>query len=281
VKSIKISDYNFDYDAYEVLCDQQPLNCLKAAFKVQEVCQTVFSFLDWIYYFCLDVLAYFLRSFKERQFFELSPMVEKIQDAQEKILVQYQKVESFVKNKFKVLAKNVEYLVQAEVICLGESHGNQEHMQNNALLIDVLSEKDTDLILVEHDEEGAFRSDQAKYVRSPVPVQGWDKIDQTTLQKMISILKLPKSSPQREKKLSWVTQKILDDLPGRNRYMTQTIESYLSENKRIYVIAGRGHFSLLKGERIAGYNYQPLEICVQETLDYLKTKKFAILVPNQ
>jgi hypothetical protein len=292
VRPIDLSNYRIDSAQSVVFCGDRPLDCVETARKATAVSRRTFRIFEWVYFYAVDLLAHLFATFKKRQFTEIRALAGNLIADQKKFLKLRTKVSEFVKNHFKVISKNIEHLDEAEVICLGETHGTYRHMSNNGKLIDILSEPDSDLVLVEHDENlPTFRSDQAKYVKRPLPIKGWDKLDEETLQEISSKLDLDPMSLismiffgrlpiQKLEEIQWANQKIIDDLPARNQHMCQTIEENRGKGRRIYVIAGSGHLSLPKGKMYRGLDVKPQEEAFQETLTYLKTTKHAILIPK-
>lgn len=291
MKPLEICNYRVNAQDAVVLCNDRPMDCVDTARKAQIVSKRTFGLFTWIYFYAVDILAHLFSTFKKRQFSETSSLARQVIDDQNKFVKQRNKVAEYVKNNFKVVSQNVKHLDEAEVICFGETHGTYRHMSNNAKVIDALSEPDSDLILVEHDEHLKFRSDQAKYVKKPLPVKGWDKLDEATINEISSKLKLDPMSiismiffgrlpEEKVEEMQWANQKIIDDLPERNQHMCKTIEENGVKDRRIYVIAGSGHLSSPKGKMYEGLNKDPQEVAFRETLAYLKGKKYAILIPK-
>jgi hypothetical protein len=291
VKPIALYNYKVDTQKEVVFCDEKPLDCVDTARKAQVVSKRTFSLFTWIYFYAVDLLVHLFTSFQKKQFTVTSGLVGNLIKEQDVVLKQRKKVDEFVKKHFKVISQNVKNLDEAEVLCLGETHGTYRHMSNNAKLIDALSDE-KDLILVEHDEKLSFRSDQAKYVKRPIPIKGWDKIDQVGLNEisrklriddmssLISMIFFGRLPREKLEDMQWANQKIIDELPERNQHMCQTIEKNRAKERRTYTIAGSGHLSSPEGKMYDGLNKKPQEVAFQETLAYLKTKKHAILVPK-
>jgi hypothetical protein len=293
VKTIEVNSYSIDSVNEVVICDGVPLGCVETAKKAQAVSKKNFSFFTWVYFYAVDLLAYLFSSFKKRQFTEISTLVDPIIAEQKTFIQQRKKISDFVKKHFEVISQNVKHLDEAEVICFGETHGTYHHMFHNAQVIDALAEPESDLILVEHDDKLSFRSDQAKYVKTPLPVKGWDKLDEKIIKELSKKLSLDpislisqiffgRISTKKLEDMKWATQKIIDDLPDRNRHMCKTIEENRAKKRRIYTIAGSGHLSMPDKKKVDYLNTdsKPQEVAYKETLEYLKTKKHAILIPK-
>lgn len=90
------------------------------------------------------------------------------------------KISQLIQKEFKLIAVNVSDLRDANIICLGERHLNDQHGRNNAEVIDALCDEN-DLILAEEEEDGYGWESQAKHVKFSLPVKGWDKLDEKTL----------------------------------------------------------------------------------------------------
>lgn len=74
---------------------------------------------------------------------------------------------------------------------------------------------------------------------------------------------------------------LFSDMPARNRMLCQQTEEKLKPDRRVFVIAGAAHWtpSILKKKICV--DYTPVVTACQETLEYFKTKKFAILIPKR
>jgi hypothetical protein len=160
---------------------------------------------------------------------------------------------------FDVIAANVSHLEDAEVICIGETHTNQQHRRNLAALVDSLATKG-DLLLLEYDQRKAFRTKQAEFIQTPLLTLGWDQTSEKPLHSL---------------------QEIYDDLPRRNAYMTERIAPYALPGRRIFVIAGKDHFlPASPSEQKQIIDRQGQETAYAHLLSFLETKKFVILVPK-
>ena len=84
---------------------------------------------------------------------------------------------------YEITASNVEKLSDAKVICIGEQH-DQDHMRKDAAeLIDTLT-REGDVVLIEDDSQGQILNVgdiQSKYIKSQVPIYGWDMPLQTNV----------------------------------------------------------------------------------------------------
>lgn len=272
------------------------MDCLGAVSKAQVVSRRTFGLFQWCYFLALDLLAYVLKTFKARQFSEIRELSEEMIEAQEIYIERKDKIEQFAKENFKMIS-NVDHLDEAEVICFGETHWNNRHMRNHALLIDALCEQD-DLILLEYDEKyGKREPDAASYVQQSLTKMGWDKRDPSadatdkiglrlnqelslpTLIRRILDRVFPRLAKLEEKERDYL-QKVFDELPERNRRLCKTIEENQKKDRRIYAIVGSSHLRPSKEKKNDGINREPQTQAFNETLAYLQTKKYAILIHN-
>ncbi|MBX7066336.1 MAG: hypothetical protein K1X28_03815 [Parachlamydiales bacterium] len=290
MKTIAINNYNIDAKNFVVSCNNQKVGCVETATKITQLSKKTFGIFEWLKFYAIDLLADIFQSFKEKQFTIVKLHAQKIIFDQNKYLKGVEKVDRFVREHFEIVSKNVDHIHEAEVICLGETHETLSHMLRNAQLIDALGEPN-DLILVEHDETRKERSDQARFVRKPIEVKGWDKRDPELMEELAAAYDINPNDvimqilfgdkpTDRTEEVDAILQKIVDNLPERNESMCKTVEENSCPGRRIYVISGQGHLkpptSLVKD----GINLEGQKRAFDETLEYLKTKKYAILVPH-
>lgn len=285
-----IRNYSIDANNFSVLCENKPVGCVETAAIVAQQSKTTFKFYDWLKFYILDFLATHFQSFKQRQFSIVSGLTKEILCVQKKFLKTAEKVNRFISNHFDIYSKNVNDVCEAEVICLGEIHGTLSHMLRNGQLIDALATKD-DLLLVERDDNIGGQSDQDKFVQSPIQIKGWDKRDPDLEYELTSSLGARATnaigrllfgdeSRNGAEDTRELFQKVIDNLPDRNQHMCKVIANHLKPGRRIFVIAGKGHFLLPDENKKEDLNLEGQRIAVEETLDYLQTKKYAILVPH-
>ncbi len=287
---MEIKNYTVDSVNQMIRCKEESLDCVDLAIRIEQISNKSFGFFQWLYFYAIDILSYLSYSFKERQFGEASQLCKIVLDSQKNHLRLQEKIDRYVRDHFHVISSNVEHINDAEVICLGETHGTFSHMYRNAQLIDAISEKQ-DLLLVEHDDNLSFRSDQAKYLRKQLPLKGWDKLDADTIEELslamqmdpidlIGLIFFGEFPIDREEQINWANQKIIDDLPGRNSHMCKTIEENRKPGRRIYVIGGKGHFTPPQNLSENGLDFTPQNEAYKQTLSYLKTKKYAVMIPK-
>lgn len=79
-------------------------------------------------------------------------------------------------------------------------------------------------------------------------------------------------------------QKIVDEVPRRNRNMCKTIQENSQPGRKVVVIGGLSHFvpsSFLKSQcSDFAKNFTPYDTAFDETIEFLQKRKFAILVPS-
>lgn len=285
---MEVRYYSIYPEEKSIKCDGTDVGCASLAARVQKLGLKSFGILDWIHFYLIDFAHYF-SLFTERRFQILSDFVDLVDDHQQKFLDLRYRVDEFAKKHFNIQA-NVDHLDQAEIICLGEIHTNTQHMIMNAEIIDALAEP-KELVLVEHDERHKYRSNQAEYVKSDVRKLGWDRYDPEDIQKIVDArrLDLPKilnvviglDYPDwKKEQIREADQEMINALPARNQHMIQTIRSRWKPGKRVYVIAGSGHWMSPKYRFLSGVDLQPQEEMYELTMQFLRTKKFAILVPK-
>lgn len=212
---------------------------------------------------------------------------------------------------------NVEKIEDAQLIFLGETHYNNEHRRNNAKIIDSLY-KPGEIVFVEAEENISTESyksqfnSQIKFVTSPIIIKGWD-IDfnlKDIFYEGVEIIKnnaklmpLPFILPMivhqvageafHLDKLALIaglsitlfvciaesSKKSLEKLPLRNRHMFMILDKHspLPGNRK-YVIGGSFHFSEV--DEIQKKNGLLNDQAMKEFTEYLKDKKFAILIPK-
>lgn len=229
-------------------------------------------------------------------------------------------INDLVKTKYNIIAKNVKDLSDAEIICLGEAHDIKQHKIDNGSLIDyfckdgdlILTEYDernaksddekfnklTNTIIEflnkrnpnapqrpPNENTGTLgsqiqRINQAQFVKQPMEIKGWDFHGEKTkaAHKMSSD---PENGTESGKLIA-------ADIPLRNRHLCKTVEENRKGGRKIFTLGGLAHFQPSSanpiGKKISnwyrGIDRRFQDTAYQETLDYLKTKKFAILVPK-
>lgn len=302
MNAIELHNYSLNSRDFNAFCDEKPLSLYVAASKVSAISQLSFSFLQKIYYCLLDLFAK-VGCFKERRFQLLKENIAELEKPQKIFLEKRDKLAKLMDEHYVRIAGTVEHLDEAEIIGLGENHNREEHRVRNAKIIDALAESD-DLILVEHDESGIHRANcQASFVRSKLPLVGWDdRSGKTTgaainLQffEMLTDLSLPAYICNKFLGLYMLgcagaytlfqmkaDCEIIDrELVMRNKKMCQVVDQQRKGNRRIYIIAGAGHFQPdfhLYSPNSKGSRYQ--KKMYDQTIDYLKDKKFVLLVPK-
>lgn len=105
---------------------------------------------------------------------------------------QRNKIKQFIKDNYNEIISNVEHIDEAEVVCFGENHYNDNHRRINGEMIDMLY-VDEGILLIEKptkEREGESNrlydlapNEQAKYVTKPIPTQGWDIEEDENLRK--------------------------------------------------------------------------------------------------
>lgn len=272
--------------------------------------------------------------------------IEPVSFVNEDILqIQRQKINQFIKDNHRVWISNVDNLDEAQIICMGETHGNEIHRKINAEIIDSLFVVNSILLVEKASSEPQDVSsllsanEQAKYVKKPIKIQGWDieEDDNRTKEltyfvesqmiyekpqvvhfvnpsKMIALgdnlennqlstsskvmglfaffcttfciaLFIKSCTPcikkYYERQVRQGVQKIIHDVPVRNQKMCESIEDALKIYEKIFVIGGGNHFDFVEdGEGVEGLDYTPSNKAVENTIKFLATKKFAILIPK-
>lgn len=266
-----------------------PLNCVEAAKKTQKTLNQ----LQWGYFHCIDLLAYLGCCFKQKQFSIVRGLTSEMIFEQKPQPPSRQRISAWVTDHFKTIDKNVEYLDQAEVICLGEEHDNMNHRLINAEVIHALSKKG-DLILTEDNGQSPCPSlwettEQVRFVEDPLEIQGWDlplirhSIKNVVLASIaLAFPKVYTLSYLKDRSYN-ATQQLLNKFPERHHHMCKKIEENWKGDRKIYVIGGFLHFcSPKENSRLAEYfDLKPVDRAYEETLQYLRTKKFAILIPKK
>lgn len=265
-----------------------------------------------------------------------------------KLQIQREKINQFIQANYRVYISNVDQLDEAQIICLGERHGSETHKKINAQIVDMLYENES-ILLVEkssqeiNEESNLLHEDelineQAKYVKTPIKIQGWDIEDNenriTELKEFVTasmIYEKPRASyflsssrisrisndlennqlstcsritslfsfccilcctslfvkcctpcikKYYKKKGYQGFQKIINEVPLRNQKMCETIQNVLETNKKIFVMGGNKHFDFVE-QGLEGIDYGPSNNAVEQTIGFLETKKFAILIPNE
>lgn len=292
MKMIDVNKYYYDPEKQIVLCEETPLDCVATAHKVQARSVGIF---EWTYFYIVDFLAKYFDSFKQRQFIEVKGLASEIVGHQKAFLKKRAEILELVQKKYRV-DSNVEHLDEAEVICFGETHTNDRHRAVNAALIDTLCEED-DRILTEHDEDGR-RTDQAKYVKHPLKVVGWDlntdgairqlaeasQIQIRSLDEALRVILFGQFPRRHEIKVQKAVQRVFNELPARNGNMCKKIGEHSLKGRRLYVIAGSDHLrpTIYSNTRYSRWlDRRPQDQAFQQTRNYLKTKKFAILTPRR
>ncbi len=308
MRTIRLNNYEIFKDQLKVECDKQELTCLAAAEKVYQISHQTLGYLDSICYSIIDFLARFSKWFKLRQFLIVGGMATTIINDQKMFLEKRQEIESLVKKNFDVVATNVDHLDEAEVVCLGENHISVKNRIDNAHLIDRLCERD-DLILTETEESDPIRHSQAKYVRSPLKIKGWDQLGPSTKKGLddaciaailtaFAGISAALNATFFEYALTIAAMKkgydalqnIVDDLPARNRSLCRKIDSLSKDGRRLYAIAGFSHLQPVEKEGFFRRLFckglfpfadqNPQDVAYRETLASLQKRKFAILVPK-
>ncbi len=76
-------------------------------------------------------------------------------------------------------------------------------------------------------------------------------------------------------------QEIINEVPIRNQKMCETIQHVLETHKKVFIIAGNKHFDFVEeGEGIKELDFGPSNKAIGQTIDFLATKKFVILIPK-
>ncbi len=265
-----------------------------------------------------------------------------------KLQIQREKINQFIQANYRVYISNVDQLDEAQIICLGESHGNETHRKINAQIVDMLYENESILLVEKSSQEineessllceDELINDQAKYVKKPIKIQGWDvEYNENSIKELKEfvtasmIYEKPRASyflsPFRINRISndlennqlstcsRITslfsfccilcctslfvkcctpcikkyykkkgyqgfQKIINEVPIRNQKMCETIQNVSETNKKIFIMAGSNHFDFV-GQGLEGIDYGPSNNAVEQTVDFLAAKKFAILIPNE
>lgn len=260
---------------------------------------------------------------------------------------QRDEINQFIQENYRSWISNVDQLDEAQIICLGEMHDVEMHRMINAQIIDMLYEQES-ILLVEKStqeiNENLSLSDkeedaisQAKYVRQPIQVDGWDiEDDEIRIKelgkyvracmiyeepKVIHFLSYSKTTRLYEdlenNRLSTCSriakivsfgcrlsctalfvktckpcikkyykakarqglQKIINGCLLRNQRMCEVIQDVSENYKKVFVMAGQAHFEMIEKET-KGIDYGPSNKAVKLTMDFLSTKKFAILIPK-
>lgn len=77
-------------------------------------------------------------------------------------------------------------------------------------------------------------------------------------------------------------QKIIKDCPLRNEFMRKNIERVVSQGKRAFLNSGSAHLRPIDPKRrVKGIDYTAVDQAVEDTLNYLRTKKFIVLIPKE
>lgn len=217
------------------------------------------------------------------------------------------------------LNSNVSNLNDARIICLGETHFNRNHQQNNGRIIASLYGP-KDVVLVEAEENvepNVYQSridHQTQYVNKPIQIRGWDIIRPYADWKTAA----SEAKPLIEKSVklllgSFIASSILKSAFGVNLYLDLIIPivgiagmfiSHLGkvakENMKNLPLRNRNMFkvidSALKEKEkvfvIAGsLHFEKCDAtlrraglnnddCIDETMRFFKDKKYAILTPK-
>lgn len=148
--------------------DQQVSTCTSAMAMAVELGVAEFSRLERIMFLWLDFCA-LIPLFRSYQFNALKTrimpaLIEKIEVANR-----------LVRENYYCLRKNIDYLSEAKIVCLGERHTEKIHKKNNGAMIDeLIGKSNSDVILVEALQENVHLSKQAKYVTKSIARNGWD-----------------------------------------------------------------------------------------------------------
>lgn len=259
------------------------------------------------------LLSYFYNSvFGSQPTNEQEPLTEQANVKQANV------IDNFVKEHYRPMVSNTD-LKNAQVILLGECHYNEQNRKVNGQLIDLLS-SDKDLLLTEYDDDyyqqqqKKFGEPPKELPLPPKPgepgydpeliiqysenvlkevgrelVGGVDCVDAAPRQAKYVIHSLKKKGWDfnSDKKLDYwlralrkadLLSRVSQELPQRNRHLCKTIEENIEPGKKIFVIAGAAH--LQPSSENPGPGILGQDEVYKETLDYLKTKKFAILIPK-
>lgn len=175
-----------------------------------------------------------------------------------------------IEDQFVVQETNVENLEEAQVVCLGENHHSIAHRLNNSKLINQIA-CENDILLTEYDERRGTSDAkyQVPYLSKRLSVHGWD-----TRSDLLDSL-ATRQDDLTDAETSLLEQIAFQTLPQRNQSLCNAVEKYAQTGRRVFVTAGFLHFCPSSG----GSN--PLQDqAYEETVSYLKTKKFAILNPK-
>lgn len=296
-----VEDVNVFYTSVRhatVFYNGSPLNCVEAAKKVQKTLNRAIDPYQWRYFHCVDLLAHLGCCFKQRQFSIVRELTSEMIFKQKPLVPERERIRQLVSKNFKVVDTNVEHLDQAEVICLGEQHSEENHKIHNAEIIDILSKK-SDLILFEGNNNNPLMFKdlgkiQTEFVQYPLEIKGWDKrigVERIKNDLFLNIrygsnlfcriLRNTCTFFGLGNRLNNALQRRLDEVPERNLLMCEAIQANWQEGRKIYVIAGCGHLCSSEGSPLEGLvDLNPQNRAYENTLSYLRTKKFAILIPK-
>lgn len=307
-----ISAYHIDNNQFNVTCDGRPLSLYSAVSRVCSIRGRSFGFLKKMYCFFLDLFAS-IGYVKRNRFEILKKKVEQLKNPERtKTLSDLQK---FISRHYKKTAGTVNRLEKADIIVLGELHNQDIHRTHNGRIINQLA-KEGDRLLLEYDQreynhysnDRSFRKGcflPAKYVKTKIPRIGWDDRlhrwsdrSRKEMDRLVPQLKAVKKEIIKAKESRFTSERCLKDLqtklkclqtrfsranytiyrelPLRNRKMCEVINRNLKNNRRVFVIAGRGHLSPTSDGR-SGEKHQ--KRMYMQTIESLKDKKFIFLVP--
>ena len=74
-------------------------------------------------------------------------------------------------------------------------------------------------------------------------------------------------------------QQMINDVPIRNQKMCESIKNVLETHKKVFVIGGSNHFDFMEQE-VEGIDCRQANKAIEQTIDFLATTKFAILIPK-
>lgn len=319
----------------------QNSTCYDTAKKHEEVTGRSFGVLSQFYFLLIDCFATYFEWAKQRQIVEVKNFGDQLEKRDQ--------IYAHINKNYTICDANVSHIEDAEVICLGEIHGNQDHKTWNTQLIDALCDEDQDLVLKEYDERHSPKSlrnfQLTDLKHKNLKIKGWDRYEHsdiiesevvwinynkarralqelktaknqeiffhvssacTALAYLLDIISLSPGIPlliamqcwsvfsrlraekqfdeARKNSIATEEEKIIAKIPERNRHMCQVIQKELSSARKVFVIGGKTHFQEMRppfvGEDKDEWRKKYVDH-VQETLAFLKQKKFAILIPNE
>jgi hypothetical protein len=318
MRTIQLHNYSSNQIELAHYEDGIQINCLRIASKIENFFSGLGGVLHWIYFTMIDFLAPYIKLVKQEQYAIIENISKILIEKQNTFVSKRAEIKKIIDENYRSVEKNVDHLDEAEVILLGETHTRQDHRKINAKLIDALSEP-SDCLFVEDGESSPHpeQSKQIQYIRKRLTTRGWDLDELKGLNVLIfakmsrvfsllfSLVALPAtlatgSLPSAV--IPWASangilsitffilgmkelKEINDQIIDRNRNLCKVIEKSIGADRRLFVIAGSGHFTPMSkinaSVRILNLFYEDKSLkAYQETIDYLKNKKFAILIPK-